>query len=149
MESTNALDEFQATAIDAAMTAVSARDDESTRTRLFELLLGATVAVATPEGGHPDWDAARPGEQVTFVTARGEDGGVVLPVFTRLAALRAWTGDDALAALRLPLAALFEMASQDTDTTIWINPGEAVSGYVTPHEIRELARGRLPLGERR
>lgn len=148
MNATNGLDEQQAAAIDAAMTAVSARDDPGTRARLFELLLHATVAVATPEPEQAGWETARAGEQVTFVTARGEDGGVVLPVFTRLAALRAWTGDDALDALALPLAALFEMAAQDTETTVWINPGEPVCGYVTPQEIRDLARGRLPLGER-
>lgn len=152
MNSTSGWDEEQAAVLDAAMTAVSVRDDAATRTRLFELLLAATVAVATPEtgqSGHTGQSgprSLRAGEQVTFVTAGGEDGAVVLPVFTRLDALRNWTGNDALAFLFLPLATLFEMASQDADTTVWINPGEPVSGYVTPHEIRDLARGRLPHG---
>ena len=140
------MDEERAQALDAAMTAVSVRDDEATRSRLFELFLTATVAVATPEELPEGRRTVRAGEQLQFVTTRGEDDSIVLPVFTRLEALRNWTRGEAREYLSLPMAALFQMTAQDGATTIWINPGEPVSGYVAPQEIQDLARGRLPLG---
>ena len=138
-------EELRNSALVEAMRNVSVSDTPETRAMLYQLLLDSTLVVATPPTATvPTTWTAQAGDKLALVTTQDENG-TVLPVFTSVDTLLAWTREPAVYAA-LPAQGLFEMAVAGGTKTISIDPGSPTRGFMTSREIEALARGRLPLG---
>lgn len=134
-------------AIVEAMNNVAVHDAPERRALLFQLLLDATLIVATPEA--PDQPGvsrtAQPGEHLTLVTLPDEDG-LVLPVFTSDESLSAWRPGVG-GYVEMQGRDLFQLAAAGGTDVIVLDPGSATGGTILRHELEALSKGRLPLGK--
>ncbi|MBR7836504.1 SseB family protein [Actinospica durhamensis] len=139
--------ETMAAAIErAALESAAAGDDQNARARLYELLMGARVLIATgPDGRTAASHALEPGTPLTPYAIVHKQVGKILPVFTRPSALRASLGGRASHYAVLEMKQLLSsLTAEDPDCKILINPRAAGTIALNAQEIAHLARSRTP-----
>jgi len=136
------LDSPKNRALEHAMYDVAKNDNAQTREAVYRALLASTLLF---EGEMAGEDNTR----FAFKTVEHPPGNIILPVFTDVEALDAWSGPEAeWIALRTP--DLFQSVAPTNIAEVRVNPfrsGQAVrkpGGVVKRHEFMALAQGLLP-----
>jgi SseB protein N-terminal domain len=154
MSSAHSLPTSQASAaLGAAVEALLETDTTSTRTRLYQALLEATLLV--PLSGRASGDLQGrwhwlAGEPLIELAVTQEPGGrVTVPVFTTTEAAERWIGRgeppaDLAAFVLLTGRQTFALAARAGITGVVIDPIGPVAGELTMTELAALAAGRLP-----
>ncbi|MBI2708433.1 MAG: enhanced serine sensitivity protein SseB C-terminal domain-containing protein [Actinobacteria bacterium] len=129
-----------------AMAAVAADDGPSTRTRLYETFLTASLLVGTDQPVAAGAGGADEGIQVGLWSITGPGDEPMLAAFT---------GEDALLRARPEGGAWIAMTAVDLARLVVTNggnglavdPGSETNGWLGPGELAALAEGRAPMPE--
>lgn len=147
-------EEFPASAaFHAAVEALLETDTTSTRTRLYQALLDATLLVPlsglTPGDlqGRWRWLAGEP--LIELAVTQQPDGRITVPVFTTTEAAGRWIEPgqppaDLVALVLLTGRQAFALALRTGVTRVVIDPAGPVAGELTMAELAALGAGRLP-----
>jgi hypothetical protein len=140
-------------ALNRAMDTVAKSDNQETREALYKIILASTFIL--PRNGSGDAQI-KPGNRtadnntrVAFHTVEHPPGHIVLPVFTDVDALVAWSGAE-VQWIGLPARTLFESILPTQIDEVRINPfckeqaPSRTGGIVTRNEFVALAQGLLP-----
>jgi hypothetical protein len=147
-------EEFSASAaLHVSIEALLETDTTSTRTRLYQALLEATLLVplsglaAGDLQGRWRWLAGEP--LIELAVTQEPDGRVTVPVFTSSEAAGRWVGPaqppaDLAVLVLLTGRQAFALALRAGVTRVIIDPAGPVAGELTMAELAALGAGRLP-----
>jgi hypothetical protein len=132
--------------LEAAMSAVSEKDEPGTRERLYKQLLRAKLIVPLRKKGWKEgWRLIRRSPDAQLMVGRTERGEPTLTAFTSEAALKAWMpGGSAYCVMHA--MDLFRTAVTIKAVSLAINVAGPVTGTLLPSELKALSEEEVPAG---